>query len=330
MLRLESGRHAAIRDLDAIISRLHGLDTEDWNRPTPNEGWAIRDLAAHLSTSVRALTERLASIVTDRTGKPIELDDAVDVVPVTSEETPVRLIASLTHHRNVLRHVLIALNDEDMETSVESASVPSYPSDGRAQLTACVFEFGFHRYDLDASLDERDAGLPSETIIATDDLYASRMVEIATRDGKKPSAPIAYHFAGALIDRWLTWNGSEWTSTIGDTTNAVSIQGDESAIALFLCGRIAVPQANVVFERWSCFTGRDLLRTPKAATSLPCSPPCRNLHPITPDAGSGQSPPAWDLPPRPGPFSHTSITSDPRRSGFAIGLHVLHAGSIRV
>lgn len=239
MLRLESGRHAAIRDLDAIISRLHGLDTEDWNRPTPNEGWAIRDLAAHLSTSVRALTERLASIVTDRTGQPIELDDAVDVEPITPDETPVRLIASLTHHRNVLRHVLIALNDEDMETSVESASVPSYPSNGRAQLTACVFEFGFHRYDLDASLDERDAGLPSETIIATDDLYASRMVEIATRDGKKPSAPIAYHFAGALIDRWLTWNGSEWTSTIGDTTNAVSIQGDESAIALFLCGRIA-------------------------------------------------------------------------------------------
>ena len=238
MIPLETGRHAAVRDLDAIIARLHSLGADDWHRDTPNDGWEVRHLIAHLVGSVAKLTDRLSQVVIARTGEPILMDDLVDTEAVTPDTAPDRLIVSLTHQRNQVRHVLITLEDEDLEAMIADATIPAAQATGGWQLEACVFEFGVHRYDLDAALDERVAGLPVEAIAAANDLYGSRLVEIATREGATPSAPVAFHLDGAVIDQWLTWNGSAWSDRPVDGVPVVHLQGEESALALFLCGRI--------------------------------------------------------------------------------------------
>jgi uncharacterized protein (TIGR03084 family) len=71
-----AGLHALLDDLAAeqqsLLALLHGLDADDWLRPTPARGWDVRDTVAHLAD-----TDEMA--IATATGAPGSLNERADV-----------------------------------------------------------------------------------------------------------------------------------------------------------------------------------------------------------------------------------------------------------
>src|SRR3982074_2880149 len=72
-------RIAAIRDdlVDAQRNLLDVLDRvgpDDWLRPSPNEGWTVRDLLIHLTTSESGFVGTLRRMAAGEGGVPADFD----------------------------------------------------------------------------------------------------------------------------------------------------------------------------------------------------------------------------------------------------------------
>ncbi len=235
MLDLDAGRRASIRDLDAIISRLHELAPEDWERETPDKGWTVRHLAAHLSGTISFLTNILGEIIAIRLGHVPTTETGIEV---TAESKRHEIIASLTQQRNAYFHTVSAMEDSDL--TAEAAGGTMFPRTGQLYLVLSTSEFGVHRFDLEASQGEHDAGLSQEAILACDEIMISNMALFATATGEHPDHPVSFMFAGSLVDRRLTWDGESWSMVEVSGVPDVRFQGDDSALALFIFGRIGV------------------------------------------------------------------------------------------
>ncbi|MGB3327309.1 MAG: maleylpyruvate isomerase family mycothiol-dependent enzyme [Thermomicrobiales bacterium] len=238
MLLIERGRDAAIRDLDAMIARLRGLSASDWERPTPDEGWTIRHLAVHLTETIPFLTSVLGDIIAVRLGhRPTE--EAGDIVTIDSSANAIA--AAFTQDRNAFYHTITAMEDADLETTIPGGN-GSFARSGALYLALSVIEAGVHRFDLEAALGAHEAGLDEQTIFACNAVLPAHMATFATNTGKHPDEPVSYVFQGALFDRRLTWTGSAWTQDVdpAEGTHEIRLHGDDSAIMLFLYGRIRV------------------------------------------------------------------------------------------
>jgi uncharacterized protein (TIGR03083 family) len=72
-------RKSAIRDdlVDAQQQLLRVLDhvgPQDWSRTSPNEGWTVRDLLTHLTTSESGFVPTLRRMADGRGGVPADFD----------------------------------------------------------------------------------------------------------------------------------------------------------------------------------------------------------------------------------------------------------------
>jgi uncharacterized protein (TIGR03083 family) len=72
-------RNAAIRDdlVEAQRDLLDVLDRvgpDDWPRPSPNEGWTVRDLLVHLTTSESGFVGTLRRMAAGEGGVPADFD----------------------------------------------------------------------------------------------------------------------------------------------------------------------------------------------------------------------------------------------------------------
>src|ERR1700716_2803984 len=72
-------RNAAIRHdlVDAQHDLLEVLDRvgpDDWLRPSPNEGWMVRDLLIHLTTSESGFVGTLRRMAAGEGGVPVDFD----------------------------------------------------------------------------------------------------------------------------------------------------------------------------------------------------------------------------------------------------------------
>ncbi|MGN6031938.1 MAG: maleylpyruvate isomerase family mycothiol-dependent enzyme [Thermomicrobiales bacterium] len=238
MLNLDRGREAAIRDLDAIIARLRGLSPSDWERPTPDAGWTVRHLAVHLTETIPFLTGVLGDIIAVRLGqRPTE--EAGDLVTLDSSTDAIA--AAFTQDRNAFFHTIAAMEDEDMDTVVAGGGMGLERS-GSLYLALSVIEAGIHRFDLDSAMGAPDAGLDEQTILACDAVLPAHMTTFATNAGQHPEEPVSFVFPGSSFDRRLTWTGTEWTqdSEPPAGVHEIRLHGDDSAIMLFLYGRIRV------------------------------------------------------------------------------------------
>jgi len=237
-LPLDRGRESAIRDYDAIIARLRGLSPRDWERPTPDEGWSIRHLVVHLTQTVPFLTDVLGDIIAVRRGeKPTT--EAGDVVGMESSAD--EIVAAFTQDRNAFYHTINAMEDADLETIVPGGG-GGFARSGALYLALSMIESGVHRFDLESALGAADAGLDDQTILACDAVLPANMARIATGIGKHPDEPVSYRFTGSLFDRRLTWTGDAWTQDEepSEGVHEIRLHGDDSAIMLFLYGRIKV------------------------------------------------------------------------------------------
>jgi uncharacterized protein (TIGR03083 family) len=232
MSSLTIRQNAAIRDLDAFIARLHGLTASQWHLPTPDKGWEVRHLASHLVGTASYMTSMLRKIVTvpnDPTGP-----QPANVTPDSPGED---IITSLTHARNMLSTTLAEMTDDDLERVADTPTRMFSPT-GELYLNMVVFETGIHRYDLDASVDRGSAGLDETTVRAIDAMFGANMPVIAATSASKPDEPVAYHFNGSLIQRYLTWDGQEWRDRQVEAVPLTTIQASDTVLALFICGRI--------------------------------------------------------------------------------------------
>jgi uncharacterized protein (TIGR03083 family) len=72
-------RKTAIRDdlVDAqqqLLRLLDQLGPQDWSRTSPNEGWTVRDLLTHLTTSESGFVPTLRRMADGRGGVPTDFD----------------------------------------------------------------------------------------------------------------------------------------------------------------------------------------------------------------------------------------------------------------
>ncbi len=245
MVNLEAGRQAAIRDLDATISRLHMLEPDDWDRPTPNEGWLVRHLAAHLVEATATANEQIETIVQGGQAPAVPISESEDVDASSRHST---IVGALTLQRNALFHTLSRLGPGDLSIQVDPSVTGEPAIDGDTLLSRILMEFGLHHFDLEWALGEHYAGLPAETVTAINDFYGSRLASIGSEGGPQPDTPTSFHVQGALIDRAVSWDGSRWVDGILDSVPVVRFVGDDSALVLFLCGRIGIDDSRLEIE----------------------------------------------------------------------------------
>jgi uncharacterized protein (TIGR03083 family) len=72
-------RKSAIRDdvqaaQQELLEVLDGVGPDEWSRPSPNEGWTIRDLLTHLTTSETAFVPSLRRMASGQGGVPADFD----------------------------------------------------------------------------------------------------------------------------------------------------------------------------------------------------------------------------------------------------------------
>src|SRR5262245_36823703 len=76
---MPSDRTSAIRDdlveaQRALIDVLDTIGPDDWSRPSPNEGWTVRDLLVHLTTSESGFVPTLRRVAAGEGGVPNDFD----------------------------------------------------------------------------------------------------------------------------------------------------------------------------------------------------------------------------------------------------------------
>jgi uncharacterized protein (TIGR03083 family) len=57
-----------------LLQTLDGLGAEDWSRLSPNEGWTVRDLLTHLTTSETGFISTLKRMAAGEGGVPADFD----------------------------------------------------------------------------------------------------------------------------------------------------------------------------------------------------------------------------------------------------------------
>src|SRR6476469_58727 len=57
-----------------LLEVLDGVAPDGWSRPSPNEGWTIRDLLTHLTTSESAFIPTLRRMAAGDGGVPADFD----------------------------------------------------------------------------------------------------------------------------------------------------------------------------------------------------------------------------------------------------------------
>src|SRR6476620_12441862 len=74
-----SQRNAALRrELEQaqreLLEVLDGVGPDGWSRPSPNEGWTVRDLLVHLTTSESGFVPTLRRMAAGEGGVPADFD----------------------------------------------------------------------------------------------------------------------------------------------------------------------------------------------------------------------------------------------------------------
>jgi len=118
-----SARRRAIRDdltdaqrrLDAALDRVR---EEHWARQTPNEGWAVRDLLAHLATAEAGFIRTLSRMAAGEGGLPADFDvNRWNAGQLRRQEQamPAQLRATLTQAHQEMLALLVGLEDAALD-----------------------------------------------------------------------------------------------------------------------------------------------------------------------------------------------------------------------
>jgi uncharacterized protein (TIGR03083 family) len=112
-LRQQLGQ--AQRELLEVLDR---VGADGWSRPSPNEGWTVRDLLTHLATSETGFVQTLRRMATGQGGVPADFDPNrwnAGQLRRRAERTPDELRAELERSFNEVLGVLETLDDAALD-----------------------------------------------------------------------------------------------------------------------------------------------------------------------------------------------------------------------
>jgi uncharacterized protein (TIGR03083 family) len=72
--RLNGIREALVTAQHELVETLDRVGSEDWLLPSPNEGWTVRDLLVHLTTSESGFVPTLRHMAAGEGGVPADFD----------------------------------------------------------------------------------------------------------------------------------------------------------------------------------------------------------------------------------------------------------------
>jgi uncharacterized protein (TIGR03083 family) len=103
-----------------LVGVLDGLSPAEWERPTPNEGWSVKDTLAHLCTIEQRLRGQIDCILT---GVPFPTEDIdsfnARMVAARRGRTIAQLRGELEQERATTLALLDRLSPADFEKSAE-------------------------------------------------------------------------------------------------------------------------------------------------------------------------------------------------------------------
>jgi uncharacterized protein (TIGR03083 family) len=209
-----------------FLNLLKGLDPTEWNRPTRLPGWAIADLASHVSWGIGMEADSIAKMLAGD-----ETPAAAEAIPASTE--PSELTSAIGERLLGLIEVLHRVDDV---AAGGVAPMPYGPTPFPFALQVFVMEAAGHTDDLaDAvGLDEDIAG---DAAAATFIVMGGSLPVLAMASSEEPGDGIGFQLAGPGIDLAVAQRDGDWI--VGDPGDQTTrIEGDQTALTRFLLGRI--------------------------------------------------------------------------------------------
>jgi uncharacterized protein (TIGR03083 family) len=233
MFDLTAATAATERDFGAIISQLDGLAEQDWKAPVRCDGWQVTDLAVHVVGASRGQAEGLRRAAAGTT-------DVARLDP-PAEREPRALLAALKDGQSQL---LSALRDLPPEALGGAVPLPFGLVPAPVALQIIPLEYGFHRNDLDWALGH-EVPLPPDMSSTLLGIVPGLLPMLAggtpvSAAGAQPSSPVSFQLTAPSSQWRVEHAGGAWSiaPADGSTASPSGISGDDSALALFVMGRI--------------------------------------------------------------------------------------------
>lgn len=223
MLSLDEAKTAILRDLDATIDLVERFEAADWERPTPCEGWTMRDLTRHVCEVAPMDADLIAGRGSGR--------------PATHFEVPEPDAASMREGRKALAESLDGLDESTFD------EICTYPTDVnlslpcRFAMQVSAMEFGVHRYDVERALG-RQASLAPDVVRAATSLAQAMLPFLAASSAEKPDRPVTIALRAPGVEVTQTFRDGAWTDAAPEDEPTCTITGEPEAITLFAVGRI--------------------------------------------------------------------------------------------
>jgi uncharacterized protein (TIGR03083 family) len=101
-----------------LLDVLDSVGPDEWSRPSPNEGWTVRDLLTHLTTSETGFIPSLRRMASGEGGVPADFDPNrwnAGQLRRRAEQTPTELRAELERSSADMLSVLDSLDDAALD-----------------------------------------------------------------------------------------------------------------------------------------------------------------------------------------------------------------------
>lgn len=232
-------RPAIARDLwDRVLSRVDEID--DWTRPTPSEGWDIKDVVAHLSGAQRFFDEGENLPQPPASWEPPPGTDPLDAwtqraVAARRDWSPEQLTDEL--RAAAAGHIARVEETSDWTATTKG---PTGETTAGGLFATRVFDLWVHLQDLALALG-RPADAPDSSGAA--ELVARYVFDLvpwlyATKVQAGEGSPLRLRL-GAPLDRDQVVTVTEGRAGWAEDTDAgvAHVTGDAAAFALLACGR---------------------------------------------------------------------------------------------
>ena len=233
-------RAAAFRtDRNHILALLHDLRDDEWTAPSKCDGWAVRDVVAHMGAACHGTFPPW--VVKLLVGKDIEAANDRDAEKRKSWE-PARVLREYEVWGNRVAPVMKVVQAPGVRSlPVRVAEVGAYPA--KMLTSAFVFDHGLHaRYDIAAALG-RTMPAQDENSLATSIEWM--MAGLSVMSGDRLSwlpAPVEVSLVGP--------GGGTWTVAPGNKRVSVTAGGTSSAAATIEGPAVSFPVWGTAREPW--------------------------------------------------------------------------------
>jgi uncharacterized protein (TIGR03083 family) len=222
----------ALRELGAIQDTVNGFGGSEWTTPTALRGWTVEDLLRHVAEVATLQGEAYQRARLDVSEQP---SSAPVMVPTE------RLAAALAIASSFLANAVQGIDRAgDPPVPMPFAVVPASTAD-----FLLLFEYGFHRFDLEHALNG-SAHLSPDVVDTITALLGLTLPAIAAPNSRPPCAHITIE-----PDNWpatcFSWQDGAWTTTDQPGTDTWTVRGSAEAIARFAFGR-PTPDAELAVD----------------------------------------------------------------------------------